>query len=60
MDAFEELPALAELAGKDMGQRRINFGVFVESMPAAIADPLFGTGDATPDVWLFKGCVYEN
>jgi len=19
-----------------------------------------GTGDATPDVWLFKGTVYEN
>ena len=53
------IPALAELAGKDMGQWRINFGVFVEKMPAKIADPLFGTGDATPDVWLFKGTVYE-
>lgn len=54
------IPALAELAGKEMGQWRINFGVFVESMPSAIADPIFGTGDATPDVWLFKGTVYEN
>ncbi|MBA3046044.1 MAG: lamin tail domain-containing protein [Candidatus Thermoplasmatota archaeon] len=53
------IPALAALAGKDMGQWRINFGVYVEKMPAAIADPLFGTGDATPDVWLFKGTVYE-
>jgi len=54
------IPALGELAGKEMGRWRINFGVYVESMPAAIADPLFGTGDASPDVWLFKGTVYEN
>ena len=54
------IPALAQLTGKDMGRWRINFGVYIEKMPAAIADPLFGTGDATPDVWLFKGSVYEN
>ncbi len=53
------IPALAQLTGREMGQWRINFGVYVEEMPADIADPLFGTGDATPDVWLFKGTVYE-
>ncbi|MDO9537674.1 MAG: lamin tail domain-containing protein [Thermoplasmata archaeon] len=53
------IPALAALVGKDMGQWRINFGAYIEKMPANIADPLFGTGDKTPDVWLFKGTVYE-
>ncbi len=53
------IPALAALAGREMGRWRINFGVYVEKMPAKIADPLFGTGDATPDVWLFKGTVWE-
>jgi hypothetical protein len=42
-----------------MGRWRINFGVYIEKMPAPIADALFGTGDATPDVWVFKGSVWE-
>ncbi|MFO7618859.1 MAG: hypothetical protein R6W91_04305 [Thermoplasmata archaeon] len=54
------IPALAALTGREMGRWRINFGVYVDKMPAAIADPLFGTGDATPDVWLFKGTVFET
>ena len=53
------IPALAALIGRDMGDWRVNFGVYIEEMPAAIADPLFGTGDDTPDVWLFKGAVFE-
>ncbi len=54
------IPALGALCGREMGRWRINFGVYVEEMPANIADPLFGTGDASPDVWLFKGAVYEG
>jgi hypothetical protein len=53
------IPALAALAGREMGRWRINFGVYIEKMPAEIADALFGTGDATPDVWVFKGAVWE-
>lgn len=53
------IPALAALVGKDMGSWRVNFGAFVENVPAAIADPLFGTGDEIVNIWLFKGTVWE-
>jgi hypothetical protein len=53
------IPALAALAGKEMGRWRINFGVYVEKVPPKIADPLFNTGNKTVNVWLFKGTVWE-
>ncbi len=54
------IPALAALAGREMGRWRINFGVFIENVPPKIADPLFRTGDKTINVWLFKGTVWEK
>jgi hypothetical protein len=54
------IPALAALAGKEMGKWRINFGVYVEKVPPKIADPLFNTGNRTVNVWLFKGTVWET
>lgn len=50
--------ALAGLFGMDWGPWRADFGVYVERVPSAIADPLFGTGDAEPDVWLLRGTLY--
>jgi hypothetical protein len=44
-----------------MGRWQINFGVYIENLPAQIADQLFGTGeDVTPNVWIMKGMVYEK
>jgi hypothetical protein len=55
------IPALAALIGKNMGRWQINFGVYIENLPAQIADQLFGTGeDVTPNVWIMKGMVYEK
>jgi hypothetical protein len=38
------LPAIVTLLGWDWGDWEINFGVYLEKVPAAIANPLFGTG----------------
>jgi hypothetical protein len=54
------VPALAALAGKDMGRWRINFGVYVENVPGEMAHELFGTPeDENVDVWILKGTAFE-
>lgn len=52
------VPVFGVFIGANWGKWRIDFGVYIERVPKEIADPLFGTGDKEPDLWIFKGAVY--
>ncbi len=55
------LPALADYWKPELGRWRVDFGVYLEGVPAPIADALFRTGpSATPDVWFLRGAVFET
>ena len=53
------IPCLGKLVGKDWGQWRVDFGVYLERVPREYVSGflLKDTGD-TVDLWLVKGCVY--
>lgn len=55
------VPAIGNLVGADWGRWRVDFGAYLERVPAAIAGPLFGTDpDVDLDVWLFHASLYER
>ena len=54
------LPALVNVWRPDMGTWRVDFGVYLERVPAPVADAFFHTGTATPDVWFLKAALVET
>jgi len=52
------VPVFGILLGYNWGRWRIDFGIYIESVPSFIANPIFGTGDAEPDVWILRASVY--
>jgi hypothetical protein len=53
------LPALLNAWRPDAGTWRVDFGVYLERIPAPVADIFFHTGKATPDVWFLRGAILE-
>ncbi len=53
------LPALLNVWRPDSGTWRVEFGVYLERIPAPVADVFFHTGKATPDVWFLRGAIVE-
>ncbi|MEW5747742.1 MAG: lamin tail domain-containing protein [Candidatus Thermoplasmatota archaeon] len=53
------LPCLGKLAGRDWGQWRVDFGVYLERVPREYVSGflLKDTGDEV-DLWLMRGSVY--
>jgi len=54
------LPALLNAWRPEAGTWRVDFGVYLEQVPAPVADAFFHTGTETPDVWFLKGAVVET
>jgi hypothetical protein len=54
------LPALLNVWRPDAGTWRVEFGVYLERIPAPVADVFFHTGKATPDVWFLRGAIVET
>ena len=53
------LPALLNAWRPDAGTWRVEFGVYLERIPAPVAEIFFHTGKATPDVWFLRGAIVE-
>ena len=53
------LPALLNAWRPDAGTWRVEFGAYLEQIPAPVADVFFHTGKATPDVWFLRGSIVE-
>jgi len=53
------LTAMLNAWRPDAGTWRVEFGVYLERIPAPVADIFFHTGKATPDVWFFRGEIVE-
>jgi hypothetical protein len=54
------LPALLNAWRPEAGTWRVDFGVYLERIPAPVADVFFHTGKATPDVWFLRGSIVET
>lgn len=53
------IPAVASVFGLGWGKWQVDFGVYIDDLPAPIADALFGTGNSEPDLWILKGKIYQ-
>ncbi|MGD9963568.1 MAG: hypothetical protein AB7S97_06710, partial [Thermoplasmata archaeon] len=53
------MPCLGKLAGRDWGQWRVDFGVYLEGVPREFVSGFLvkDVGD-TVDLWLVKGAAY--
>jgi len=50
----------ASMRAVAVGALSVFFGVYLERIPAPVADVFFHTGKATPDVWFLKGSIVET
>ena len=49
--------AFGALAGLDWGPWEVVFGACLAPFPPMVANPIFGTGDRTVDVWILQGAI---
>ena len=53
------IPAIANLFHHDLGRWRVDFGVYLEQVPAPIVQAFFGSKASSMDIWFVYGSVYE-
>ncbi|MBM4237230.1 MAG: lamin tail domain-containing protein [Euryarchaeota archaeon] len=62
-DALVEanLPAVASLMGKELGDWRVTFGLRISEVPGSVLPTVLGVGaDKLADIWIFRASVFET
>lgn len=54
------VPAIANIFHRDVGRWRVDFGVYLEQVPAPIVQAFFGKNAGAMDVWFVRGSIYET